>query len=404
LRFDHWHQLYYPPLFAAPAPSGGLLRGFLPGVLMVRVVRENVAAEASRPPLRILFCPASSGKLGYGEMARSSIIAQACSRDPIGAQVLFFLDGKRSKKPLYDFAISYYHGSRKQQHRALAQICREFRPDLVVFDTKLTWEKLLICRRHGARVINVAVRRKPVNKALRPHWLMLVDTTCVIREAGRLPAGWWGRFCTHTLGGRRLLAVDTIMAEPDEATASALLSSLGLAKDPFVLMVPGGGASSCAGRPGLEVFGEAAAQIGERLGIATVLVQGPTAAQQRASEGLCKTVGSLANEVLVALMARAAVLVAGGGDMLAQSAILGTPVIALPLNTDQPARIAAFAGVGAARSSGCAVADIVENVAILLRDAALRSSLREAQRQLSLINGLQQIVREIANIGERRRR
>ncbi len=336
---------------------------------------------------RILFVPVSGGA-GSGEVQRCRLLADALVAARPGIDAHFLLADGSAPVPWPTTGLS------ASPTRAVAEVVEAIgalRPDVVVFDGNTRVAALDAARAVGARVVLVSSRPSAADRGFRwrrmarldAHWL--VGAELLSRRHWRERLGRW----RHP--GVEVRRFATLFAPP--ADRSPVLARLGLSA-PYVVACHGGGQHRLGGRAAAEVFAEAAAA-SARGGMTTLAVA--TAAPAPAL-----SVAALPNAELMAVLAGAEAALLAGGSLLVQALALGTPVLALPMQEEQAARVRWLADAGAVQA--CADADplaLGASLVALAADPAHRQRLREASRALGLENGLPDAVAALQALLER---
>ncbi len=323
--------------------------------------------------MRLLFVPVSGGD-GSGEARRCQLLADAMQalRPEIEAHFLL-----AQGTPAPRWPTRFLSASPTRAVNEVVDAIETLRPDVVVFDGNARVAALAAARRLGARTVLVSSRPSARDRGFRgrrlrrlsEHWLVGVELA---------EPTWRERIATRFFPRVVVRRFGTLFAPPTDA--ATVLVKLGIDKA-RVVVCPGGGGHVVAGRSAVDIFAAAAAAIAGS-GTSTVAVATPAAAP-------AITAGELPNAELMALLAQADAALLGGGSLLPQALALGVPVVALPLQQEQAARVDWLAQHGAAlRATGADADALAADIARLLDDAALRTRLREAAAALWLRNGL----------------
>ena len=161
-----------------------------------------------------------------------------------------------------------------------------------------------------------------------------------------------------------------------------MLARLGLQGDAsFAVVCAGGGGHADAS----ALFAGAATQLA-REGITTIAVGVPAAAP-------AITVPALANADLMGLLAASRVALLAGGSLLVQALALDVPVVAMPLQAEQAARVRWLAQAGAVWAEDTHDASrLAQQVRALAEDIDASKRLRAGVARLGLKNGLEDAV------------
>ena len=323
---------------------------------------------------RILFVPVSGGA-GSGEVQRCRLLADALAAAQPGVEAHFLLAAGAAPLPWPTTALT------ASPTRAVSEVVAAItalRPAAVVFDGNTRVAALDAARAVGARVVLISSRPSAADRGFRwrrmarldAHWL--VGAELLSRRHWRERLGRW-RY--PSVGIRRFA---TLFAPP--ADLPPLLARLDLST-PYVVACHGGGQHRLGGREAATLFGEAAAA-SARSGIATLAVAAPASTPAR-------HVDALPNAELMALLAGAEAALLAGGSLLVQALAVGTPVVALPMQDEQSARVRWLADAGAIEPTNQIDPEALgASLAALAGDAERRQRLRDAARALGLENGL----------------
>ncbi|MGN6512700.1 MAG: hypothetical protein ACTHKZ_03900, partial [Lysobacteraceae bacterium] len=328
-------------------------------------------------PVRVLFVPVS-GSAGSGEVQRCRLLAQALTARWPGCVPHFLLAGGARAPGFEDTRLS---ASPTRVPGEVAAAIARLRPALVLFDGNARVESLRAARAAGARTVLLSSRPSARNRGFRARRMALLDAHWLVGAELLGAPGWRERLARWRQPRVQVRRFATLFATP--VPAAALRARLGLAAGaPYAVVSAGGGAHVLAdGRDANALFGDAATLLA-RSGLATVAVACPGAPPAHAVE-------TLPNAELMGLLAGAEVAVLAGGSLLVQALALGTPVLALPLQDEQAARVRWLARAGAVRAGAVATPDaIAADAGALAGDAAARAALRQGARALGLANGL----------------
>jgi len=331
--------------------------------------------------MRILFVPVSA-TTGSGEYVRSLAIAAAL-RAMTNAEISFVLNRNAPHAATTPFPALLLPSSPTFHPREVSALIRERRPDLVVFDNAGRTAQLRAARESGARVVYISSRPRQRRKAFRLKWLPLLDEHWIA----------WPEFMAGPLSGSERLKMrygarrptvrffDTIVPTPTDAESAAVAARFGLEPEQFALVVPGGGGAHPGARQGPRTMAAAALRLA-RTGHPTLLV-GPHGEVAADGSGL-RYSPHLPIQDLAALMARARVVVANGGDTLLQALSFRRHCVAAPLAHDQVGRIRHCADAGIATGVDLDEVEVARAAEELLNDGSLRAeqAARIAQRPI----------------------
>lgn len=346
--------------------------------------RAAAPAATGRAAGRVLFVPVSGGD-GSGELQRCRLLADALHAASPGLQPHFLL---APGAPGVPWPATRLAGPPTRAVAGVVEAVAALRPSVVVFDGNARVAALAAARRAGARTVLISSRPSARRRGFRLRRMARLDEHWLV-GADLAPARCW-REHLAALACRRVAVrrFATLFTPPQPA--AGLLQRLGLAR-PFVVACPGSGRHAVDGRTSADVFGEAAAALAAA-GVATVAVGAVAPPPARSA-------GDLANGELMGLLEQAEAALLGGGSLLVQALALGVPVVAVPLQGEQAARVRWLAdrGAVAALPAGEPGA-MAASVADLVRDGARRRALRAAAASLGLRNGLPEAVQALARL------
>jgi hypothetical protein len=332
---------------------------------------------------RVLFIPVSGGD-GSGEVERCRLLAQAL-RDSVrnggraDTDIHFLLAARAADIPEPATRLP------DSPTRAVADVVEAIaalRPDVVVFDGNTRVAALRAARDVGARTILLSSRPSARDRGLRWRRMALLDEHWLLGADLQGPPGLRERLARRRYPRVAVRRFATIFAEP--ADADALLARLGLAP-PYVVLCPGGGGHVIDGVPADALVGAVAAELA-RGGVRTLAVatRGAVPAME---------IARLPNAELMAVLSRAQAALLGGGSLLLQALALRVPVLALPLQAEQRARVAWLQRAGAvAVARGSDPAGLAAQLRGLHASPDDIAALRRGIDALGLRNGLGEAV------------
>jgi hypothetical protein len=351
------------------------------------------------PATRVLFVPVSGGA-GSGEVQRCRVLAQALQarvvrEDGPAVEVHFLL------APGIDaggFSATALSASPTRAPREVAASIRALQPALVVFDGNARVAALDAARDAGARTLLISSRPSARDRGWRWRRMARLDAHWLVGADLRGAPGWRERLARWRFPQVDVRRFATLFAPP--GAVAPVLARLGLqAGDAYVVVCAGGG-----GHRATALFGQAASALA-RSGITTVAVGVEAAAPAIA-------VPALPNAELMALLGGARVALLAGGSLLVQALALDVPVVALPLQAEQAARVRWLAAAGAVRAatmpstttaatSAQDATGVAQRVRELVDDAGARERLRTGIGALALRNGLDDAVQALAVLLQR---
>jgi ADP-heptose:LPS heptosyltransferase len=294
--------------------------------------------------MRLLFAPVSAPQ-GMGEYARAREIAAAVTRRWPDAQIHFVVSREASYAKDVPFPATLLPSSPTFHSKEVAQVMREFRPDVVIFDNAGRTSQLRAAHELGARIVFVSSRARQRRKAFRLRWMRLIDEHWIAYPefiAGSLSP--FERLKVALLKRPAIRYLDTILPEPQPQEAAATLARFGLDPNNYVLVVPGGGTAHPGAPDAPQIMTEAAERLAAR-GHATLLIGANT--PSRAGElPLLRHTPRVAMVELTALLRSARLVISNGGDTLLQAIACSRPCVAAAIAHDQALRIARCEAAG----------------------------------------------------------
>jgi hypothetical protein len=334
------------------------------------------------PSTRVLFVPVSGGA-GSGEVQRCRLLAQALQQRWPSVEPQFLLapgiDADR-------FATTTLSASPTRVPDEVCAAIATLQPALVVFDGNARVATLATARNAGARTLLISSRPSARDRGFRLRRMAQLDAHWLVGAELRGAPGWrerLARWCHPRVDIRRFA---TLFAPP--APAAAVLARLGLQADvPFAVACAGGGGHAHAS----ALFADAATRLA-RGGIMTIAVGVPASTP-------AIPVPALANAELMGLLAASRVALLAGGSLLVQALTLDVPVVAVPLQAEQAARVRWLAQAGAVQSEDTDDASrLAQRVRALADDTDARNRLRAGVARLGLKNGLDDAVRALGTL------
>jgi hypothetical protein len=289
-----------------------------------------------------MFAPVS-GPRGMGEFARCLAIARAAADRWPAASIRFLLSREAPYAAGLPFAVDLLPASVTLAPTEAGAAIAAFRPNVVVFDNAGRTRLLAAAARVGARIVYVSSRRRQRRRAFRLRWMYHIDEHWIAYPKSLVgDLGALERARLALLGRPRVRFLDSVLPPADGVRAASLLEGAsrapGRAAWPRAVVVPGGGSA----HPGAEDLPRRFAATARALaadGIATALVAGPAFRTEVEPGAGLAIVRGADMAALRALLERADVVVANGGDTLVQALVLGRACVALPIAADQRERV-----------------------------------------------------------------
>lgn len=282
----------------------------------------------------ILFAPVSCAR-GMGEYARCLSLARAVERRWPQLQSHFLLSREAPYASSAPFETHLLPASVTLCGAEVDHVIDRLRPSLVVFDNAGSSRHLRAAHRAGARVIYVSSRQRQRRRAFRWQWLPMLDEVWLAYPPelfSRL--SWLERAKLSVAGTTIVRALDTILpGDPTSDPAS-------IAPDTApILFMPGGGSAHGAPTNLPALFARLAERLARR-GERVSFVAGPGFTSHIESLPMLQVLRNPSGDELREQLRAARLVIANGGDSLLQALVLGRPCIAMPIASDQAARVA----------------------------------------------------------------
>lgn len=326
------------------------------------------------PSTRVLFVPVSGGA-GSGEVQRCRLLAQALQQRWPRAEPRFLLAPGIDAGP---FATATLSASPTRVPDEVRAAIARLQPALVVFDGNARVATLAAARNAGARTLLISSRPSARDRGFRLRRMAQLDAHWLVGAELRGAPDWRERLAHWRYPRVDVRRFATLFAP--SAAAGPVLARLGVDDDaPFAVVCAGGGGHADAS----ALFADAATQLAHG-GITTIAIGVPASAP-------AITVPALANAELMGLLTASRVALLAGGSLLVQALALDVPVVAVPLQAEQAARVRWLAQAGAVWAARDAPR-LAQQVRALADDNEARARLRAAMAQLGLGNGLEDAV------------
>jgi ADP-heptose:LPS heptosyltransferase len=335
--------------------------------------------------LRLLFLPVS-GHRGSGEFARALAIASEAKRRFPQAEIHFVLSREAPYTANVPFAKTVLPYSATFHPKEVAQLMREFRPDLAIFDNAGRTSQLRAARAVGAKIVFVSSRERQRRRAFRIRWMRLIDEHWIAwpeRVAG--PLTRFERLKLAMLGRPRVRYFDTLLPRDEDVPVAETLARYGVRPDEFVLLVPGGGTAHARMRVALRIIVRVAKHIADH-GHPTLLVGIPADPYAEPLPSALRVLPALPFTELVALISSAKLVLVNGGDTLLQVLACRRASIAVPLAPDQVRRLKRVARAGLHVAVPLDADEIARRAMHLLDDEAARQRLIDMTTRLGVTN------------------
>jgi len=334
-----------------------------------------------------------------GEYARSLAIAHALRRQWRKADIHFILSRQAPYAAAAPFPATLLDSSPTFHSAAVTESIHTFKPHIVIFDNAGRTAQLRAASRAGARIIFISSRSRQRRKAFRWRWMRLIDEHWIAYPqfiAGRpsvlerLKLDWLRRPVLRYL--------DVILSRAGSGEDS-IRARVGLDRETYVLVVPGGGTGHPGAADAAATFLAAANTLADA-GTLTVFV-GPTGtadagvpADPPSTRSLLpgsrlRCFQALPQADLAELMSGAQLVVTNGGSTLLQAIACGRACVAIPIAQDQHRRIQRCIEAQVAIGAKLDAAGIVQAAGALLRDESTRIALARRASALQLADGIE---------------
>ena len=333
-----------------------------------------------------------------GEYARSLAIAHAVRRQWPAADIHFILSRQAPYAAAAPFPATLLDSSPTFHSAAVTESIHTFRPHIVIFDNAGRTAQLRAAHRAGARIIFISSRSRQRRKAFRWRWMQLIDEHWIAYPqfiAGALNV--LERFKLDWLRRPALRYLDVILSQA--GSENSIMARVGLNRETYVLVVPGGGTGHPGAADAAATFLAAANTLADA-GTLTVFV-GPTGTADAGvplgsssthallPSSRLRCFQALPQADLAELMSGAQVVVTNGGSTLLQAIACGSACIAIPIAQDQHQRIRRCVDADVAIGAKLDAAGIVQAAAALLSDESARIALARRASALRLADGIE---------------
>jgi hypothetical protein len=340
-----------------------------------------------------LFIPVS-GPSGSGELQRALILADALRRRRPETAIQFAVSRHARGAEAVPHPTVLLDSSPTHATSAIARLIDEFQPTVAIFDGAARVAQLRRARAAGSRTVFVTSRPSGRVKVFKWRRLRLLDQIWFtqphfleppLTRIERWKLEWSRRVETVALG--------PVYAAPTHAVSEATLGRYGLVAGQYAVFCLGLAARDPKAAGVFEIFNRVAEELAHETDTVSVVVGG-----ERVSNAKMVNAPRMPNVELLALVAHAKFACVNGGSLLLQALAVGAGCIAVPVNTDQPARIAACERRGFAIGAPAEFGALREQVLALDRDAARRERLHRAIAEEHFANGTSQAMEAIERL------
>lgn len=320
---------------------------------------------------------------------RSLHLARGLLRRRPRAEILFVLSRQAPYHNETPFPVELTDRSPTHHIREVNDIVDRFRPDVALFDCSGRIAQMRHARRRGAATVFISQHRRKRRRGFKLGRMRACDLHWIVQPEF-VDGGLTGlqRFKLRLLGRPRVTFLGPVFPHPDPPPFP-------LPQDGYFVSCPGGGGLQVEGRSSAELFAEQASEVAVATGLTGIMVMGPAYRGSLDTLPGLRIVPSLGGAELASVLASARFALLSGGDVLGQAVSLGIPVVAAPVNKDQPPRIAAYS-----RHGLCLTARPGDMAAIVrdeLNDLRMEE-MRKTIRSMALCNGMDEALDQIDSL------
>lgn len=311
----------------------------------------------------ILFLPVS-GPTGYGEYARSLIMAEGLAASDPALKIAFGLSQSAPYFQTCPWPVHPLADSPTRDTPGVHALLETLRPRLVIFDSCGRSHQYKTAQRAGIRVGFVSSRPASRRRVFSLSRIGKIDLGMLIGDpATQAPGlGLFERLRLAVFGRQlRLVHAGPIFLPAQTASVAALQQQR---PEGFALFVPGGGGTG--DHTTLGHFHRAAIRFAKETHAPTILILGPNSTletKENPPDNLTQ-LQALSPQDFINHLAASRLAVTGGGSVLSQSFALGIPSVGIPLGaSDQQQRVqglSAYPGVTAAPVDAEAIANAAQ--------------------------------------------
>jgi hypothetical protein len=347
---------------------------------------------------RFLFIPVS-GPSGSGELQRALILADALRCRKPAATIQFAVSRHARGAEGLPYPTLLLDSSPTHATSAVARLIDELRPTVTIFDGAARVAQLRRARAAGSRTVFVASRPSGRHKVFKWRRLRLLDQIWFTQPHFLEPPltrieqwklGWARRVETVPLG--------PVYAAPTHAVSEATLGQYGLGAGKYAVFCLGMAARDPKASAVFDLFDRVADALAHESDTVSVVVGG-----ERRSNAKVVHAPRMPNVELLALLAHAKFACLNGGSLLLQALAVGTSCVAVPVNTDQPARISICERKGLAIGAPSEFEALRDCVLQLDCDAARRERLHRAIAEEHFANGTVQAMEALERLTDANR-
>ena len=349
--------------------------------------------------MKIMFVPVSS-KQGIGEYMRSTILADTIQQEWPEAQIKFVLSKQAPYVDACEYDVFLTDKSPTFYPKIVNEYISEFKPDLVIFDAAGRASNLKHAKNVGAKTVFLAHYDKKIKRALSLNRLLYTDQIWVSQPRIAVsPLSWFSKVKLRYFKKEPLRYLGSIYQQPEDEFIQSTLEKYSLERDNFLLISAGSGGHKVeTGELAADIFYQAVKN--SKIETKMVQVWGANYCGKNipASNEAESHISSISNLEFISLLQASKMALLSGGDTLLQAVALRIPLLAVPISSDQPARIKTLLSYGQhfLTSDGD-----LENIITSIEDLdtlSTRKALRKEMSRLDVTNGNQIILNNIKEL------
>lgn len=349
--------------------------------------------------MKIMFVPVSS-KQGIGEYMRSTILADTIQQNWPEAQIKFVLSKQAPYVESCEYEVLLTDKSPTFHPKTVNEYISEFKPDLVIFDAAGRASNLKHAKKEGAKTVFLAHYDKKIRRALSINRLLYTDQIWVSQPRIAVsPLSWFSTAKLKLFKKEPLRYLGSIYQQPKAEFIQSVLEKYNLERESFLLISAGSGGHKIESG---ELAADAFYQSVKKSSIETKLVQvwGANYCGEDipSSDEVECHISSISNLEFISLLQASKMALISGGDTLLQAIALRIPLLAVPISSDQPARIKTLLSYGQPFLTS---AGDLENITTSIEDLDIlstREALRKEMARLDVTNGNQIVLNNIKEL------
>ncbi|MBM7071092.1 glycosyltransferase [Shewanella sp. 202IG2-18] len=343
---------------------------------------------------RFLFIPVSSVE-GIGEYMRSMILASKIKQRWPDAEIKFILNQHAQYANDCPYETVLLESSPTKHVNPVNRVIENFKPDIVIFDASGRKPQLQKAKQVGAITVFISQHAKKRRRGMKWGRMKATDLHFVAQPEYTMPEiDLFSSFKCKLQKKLLPKCVGVVFDSPEDDFADSVLKQFQLESKSFIILNAGSGGHLHDGQLAADFFYEAAESLAENTNKQVVILMGPNYPKELPKSEKVRVISRLDNSNFISLISHSYAAVLSGGDTLLQALALNTPVIAVPVSKDQPARIAACEKKKIVKS--VEISELAEKLPRLL-DETILSELKKQMKITPSKNGAETIIEQLAS-------